>query len=199
MITKKSLLCAAALLALSACDDSDGDGASNDTPDATAQTPKDAGVPDAESGGDKSLCAKYGGAANIEKVIKEKVVGEIAGDCRINTFFTTLPEPRLTRVADCLAIQGQELFGCPGIKYAGSKASNDLPCRDMKTSHMGLAISDADFAALIEDVAAGLTKAGVSSEDIGAAAPALLGLKPDIVEGTAMGTTKSICDAGTGN
>ena len=75
-----------------------------------------------------------------------------------------------------------ELFGCEGVRYAGAQASNGLPCRDMATVHRGLGISQGDFDALIEDVVAGLTEAGVEEDDINAAAPALLGLQDVIVE-----------------
>ncbi|HMR11749.1 MAG TPA: hypothetical protein PKA88_38470 [Polyangiaceae bacterium] len=148
-------------------------------------------------GGAGTLCAKYGGAANIKTVIETHVIGEIAADCRINTFFTTLPKEGLQRVSDCLSIQAQELFQCPGITYAGSKASNGIPCRDMSSAHAGLNISSGDFDALIEDVVAGLKKANVADEDIAAAAPALLGLKGDIVEKPAeTNPTKGVCADG---
>lgn len=188
MMKAKLVLCAS-LFALGACGDAAG---GKDSGAEEANDDKDAGA----SEEDDSLCAKYGGADNIEKVIKEQVVGEIAGDCRINTFFTSLSSAGLMRVSDCLAIQAQELFGCPGIKYTGAKAANGLACRDMVTAHKGLAISQGDFDALIEDVVAGLTKAGVSEDDIGMAAPALLGLAPSIVEKKSQtDASKDICDA----
>jgi hemoglobin len=146
-----------------------------------------------------SLCAKYGGAANVAQVVRVNVIGAIAGDCRISSFFTSLSTDAFTRVEDCLTIQVQELFGCPGITYAGATASNGLACRSMAASHAGLGISTGDFDALIEDTVAGLTEAGVSAEDIGAAAPALLGLKPDIVEAPETNTpTRGICAGGAG-
>jgi hemoglobin len=152
-------------------------------------------------GTEQTLCLKYGGAANVASVVQNNVIGAIAADCRINTFFTSLTPDGFTRVNDCLTIQVQELFGCEGIAYAGSEASNGLVCRDMTTTHRGLGISSADFDALIEDVVLGLTEAGVSEEDIGAAAPALLGMEPDIVEAPEdEGPTRAAClmgDAGT--
>ena len=78
--------------------------------------------------------------------------------------------------------QVQELFGCEGVTYAGSHASNGLPCRSMAKAHIGLQISQGDFDALIEDVVSALSAAGVTTEDIGLAAPALLGMQADIVE-----------------
>jgi hypothetical protein len=145
-----------------------------------------------------SLCAKYGGAENVAKVVRMNVIGAIAGDCRINTFFTSLSADAFKRVDDCLTIQVQELFGCPGITYAGAKASNGLACRSMVAAHTGLGISTGDFDALIEDTVAGLTEAGVAGADIGAAAPSLLGLKPAIVESASTSPTKGMCVNATG-
>lgn len=159
----------------------------------------------AGSGGETSesgetLCAKYGGADNVAFVVQNQVIGAIAGDCRINTFFTSLSPDGFTRVGDCLTIQVQELFGCPGIRYEGAEASNGLACRSMVQAHAGLAISSGDFDALIEDVVAGLAEAGVEEADIMAAAPALLGLKDDIVEADGdTAATRDECSDGSGS
>ncbi len=148
-------------------------------------------------GDDGSLCAKYGGAESVASVVQTNVIGEIAADCRINTFFTSLSEKEFTRVHDCLTIQVQELFGCEGIVYEGSKDSNGKVCRNMVDAHQGLQISDGDFMALIEDVVAGLQDAGVAQADIDAAAPALLGMQEDIVEKDGVeDPTKLMCAAG---
>ncbi len=145
----------------------------------------------------QTLCAKYGGAANVANVIKTKVIPEIAGDCRINTFFTSLTSAGLNHVVECLSIQAQELFSCPGVTYAGSKDSANMTCRSMVEAHRGKAISKGDFDALIEDVVAGLGAAGVAQADIQAAAPALLGMQGAIVENQATTPSKNMCDGGT--
>ncbi|MET0287883.1 MAG: hypothetical protein ABW352_25565 [Polyangiales bacterium] len=142
----------------------------------------DAGVPDASHDAGPTLCGKYGGAAGIERAIKQFVIVELATDCDVGPHFTMLSSNRLARFSDCLAYQAQELFGCPGVTYAGSKSYNDLPCRDMKTAHAGLRLSSGDFDAVIADVASGLLKAGVAQADINQVAPALLSLEPQIVE-----------------
>jgi hemoglobin len=184
---------------------SDDDGGSKAGLDAGS----DAAVapPDATA---QSLCDKYGGAAAIDTVIRKKVIEEqIATDCRISPFFTTLTPTALGHVADCLSIQAQGLFGCTSatgtaITYAGSKDSKGVACRDMKSSHTGLGISKGDFDALIDDVAKGLTAAGVSSIDIGMAAPALVGMQSDIVEKPAVTTptkadvSKPLCASDAG-
>lgn len=147
----------------------------------------------------QTLCAKYGGADNVAAVVQTNVIGEIAADCRINTFFTSLSTDAFTRVNDCLTIQVQELFGCEGISYAGAMASNGLECRSMAEAHEGLGISDGDFGALIEDVVAGLQEAGVEQADIDAAAPALLGMQDAIVEDSGNdATTQMMCAGGSG-
>lgn len=152
-----------------------------------------------EGGATQTLCEKYGGTANIAKVMNDDVIAAIAGDCKINTFFTSLSPADFTHVHDCLTTQVQELFGCDGISYAGSKDSKGVVCRPMKQAHTGLGISKGDFDALIGDVVAGLTKAGVSSGDIGAAAPALLGMESAIEEAPAnKGNTQDMCAGGAG-
>jgi hemoglobin len=134
------------------------------------------------SGSAPTLCEKYGGTAAVASVVAEQVIPAIAGDCRISPFFTSLPAARLTHVVECLSIQTEELFGCEGVVYQGSKDKSGAACRTMAVIHEGLGISSGDFDALLEDVVAGMTKAGVESADIAMAAPALIGLKADIVE-----------------
>ncbi len=174
-------------------DANSGMGPAAQAPDGASTTGLDAGEsatdePDptvpmlGDAGNGETLCAKYGGAAVVQSVVENQVLGAIAGDCRVNTFFTSLNEDAFTRVSECLVIQVQELFACEGVVYAGSEASNGLPCRDMRQAHLGLGISSGDFDALIEDVVAGLSEAGVEEADIAAAAPALLGMESDIVE-----------------
>ena len=162
----------------------------------------DAGPGTADGGTDaapQTLCAKYGGPAAIASVMKTQVYDAIGADCRVNAFFTALSRDATLRVGDCLAVQAQELFGCPGVVYAGSMASNGLPCRSMTAAHAGLNISAGDFDALIEDVVAGLTEAGVEPDDIALAAPALLGLQPEIVSDDSNAKPSSdVCDADGG-
>lgn len=145
----------------------------------------------AGDGGVTTLCEKYGGKAGVASAVNA-AVGEVAGDCRISAFFTTLPEEQLTHVVECLTIQSQELFGCAGVTYAGSRDSMNVPCRTMTEAHRDLTISAADFDAFIEDVVAGLTGAGVAAEDIEAVAPTLLGLKDTIVRSDAGTVTQPV-------
>lgn len=149
------------------------------------------------SGGTASLCAKYGGADAVASVVENNVFPAIAGDCRISAWFTSLTANVQTHVLECLTIQTQEVFGCEGITYAGSSSSFG-PCRSMSEAHANLGISAGDFDALVEDVAAGLTEAGIEAADIAAAAPVLVGLKDEIVEDTSTDNTKDMCTASGG-
>jgi hypothetical protein len=168
------------------------------TADTASRVSADAGTP-TQPGSDASsasvtLCDKYGGSAAVGAVVTQFVVPALTQDCRINAYFAALSEPGVQRVSECLSIQVQELFACTGITYAGSRASNGLPCRSMAKAHIGLQISQGDFDALIEDVVSAMAAAGVSAEDIGLAAPALLGLQSDIVEQATTTQPLSACE-----
>jgi hypothetical protein len=185
-------------LVLAACGDDEEDGSQRGLDGGSIDagvTPGDGGH-DAEPDGGvvNTLCAKYGGAPGIERAIKQHVLEELASDCTVGLHFTMLPANRLARFGDCLTYQAQELFGCPGVRYAASKSPNGLPCRDMRAAHAGLGLSTGDFDAVMADVAGGLLKAGVSQDDIATVAPALLRLEAEIVESSTPAPSRS-CDA----
>lgn len=196
------------VIALCGCDDNDSTPPANSGMGGTSQYESDEDAAshddaDANDGPDaateQSLCAKYGGADAVASVVNTNIIGTIAADCRISTYFTDLTPQVFQHVGECLTIQVQELFGCDGVSYVGAESSLGSQCRSMADAHQGLGISKGDFDALIEDVVTGLTEAGVSADDIGAAAPALLGLEGDIVEDTTIDNTKAMCvmpDAG---
>ncbi len=178
-----------ALASLSACSDSS-------TASPTPATVKDTGTT-------ITACQKYGGASVIDTVVQKSLVTKLAGDCRISKHFTDLvvgnDASRLTHVSECLSTQVQELFGCAGVTYAGSKDKAGVVCRDMTAAHAGLKIASKDFDALIEDTVATLTEAGVSQEDIGAVAPTLTstGLKAAVITTPAANCNVKPVTAGT--
>jgi hemoglobin len=162
-----------------------------------ASTTDGASTADFDAAG--TLCAKYGGPEAIMTVMQQNVLGEIAADCRVNAFFAPLAPDTLARIGECLGIMAQELFACPSVVYAGSTTSTGYHCHDMKTAHTGLGVSQGDFDALIEDVVAGLSAAGVEQSDIMTAAPALLGMQSDIVESSGATPSKAACEMPTPN
>lgn len=192
------VLVCGAVLGFSACGDDDDPATTSDAADTMADGND---VPAVET-----PCSRAGGASVVAGLIYDKVnpanpetlVGVFAGDCRINAFFA-VPKAALDHVGECLTTQVQELFGCPGVTYAGSKSSTGRECRDMKTAHIGLQISQGDFDAMIEDIAGfvqPLVDAGVlTNDEFTAAAGVLVGMGPDIVEQANVSeTTKDVCE-----
>lgn len=93
-------------------------------------------VEDADA--DKVYFNQLGGYAGVSAVI-DGLLTNVAADARINTFFA---DTDLDMLRQLLIEQVCEATGGYCV-YSG---------RDMKTSHEGLGISDADFDALVEDL-----------------------------------------------
>ena len=108
------------------------------------------------------------GATAITAVV-DQFVANVAADGRINSRFATTDIPKLKgHLVD-------QVCGATGgpCSYRG---------RDMKSTHLGMQISSADFGALVQDLVAALDKfnvpAGEKSELLGILGP----MKKDIVE-----------------
>ena len=123
---------------------------------------------------EKSLYSRLGEKKAITAVVDEFVT-RVAGDKRINAFFAaTASDPaRLKKFKANLVDQICQASGGP-CKYTG---------KDIKTAHMGMGISAADFDALVEDLVGALDtfKVGQHEKDqlLGALGP----MKRDIVDG----------------
>jgi len=122
---------------------------------------------------EKSLYDRLGGRKAITAVVDE-FVGRVAGDSRINAFFSaTASDPaRLKKFKGNLVDQICQASGGP-CTYKG---------KDMKAAHMGMGVGGADFGALVEDLSGALDtfKVGQHEKDqlLGALGP----MKADIVE-----------------
>jgi hemoglobin len=115
-----------------------------------------------------SLYDRLGGKAAIASVIDE-FVANVAADTRINARFATTDIGRLKgHLVDqvCMATGG------PCV-YKG---------RDMKTTHAGMRITNADFAALVEDLVAALDRFKVPAKEKSELLGLLAPMKKDIVE-----------------
>lgn len=117
---------------------------------------------------EKSLYERLGGKGAITAVVDD-FVGRVAADNRINSFFASTNIPRLKVL---LVEQICEASGGP-CKYPG---------RDMKTTHMGMGITDADFNALVEDLVMTLDKFKVPEKEKGELLAVLGPMRKDIVE-----------------
>jgi hemoglobin len=122
---------------------------------------------------EQSLYDRLGGKKAITAVVDE-FVGRVAADNRINAFFgATASDPaRLKTFKGNLVDQICQASGGP-CKYKG---------KDMKTAHVGMGISSADFNALVEDLVGALDKFKVGAHEKDQLLGALGPMKADIVE-----------------
>ncbi|GJL69772.1 MAG: hypothetical protein NPIRA06_24070 [Nitrospirales bacterium] len=115
-----------------------------------------------------SLYDRLGGKPAITAVIDE-FVGNVAEDQRINGRFATTDIPKLKgHLVD-------QVCGATGgpCTYTG---------RDMKTTHAGMRISNADFTAMVEDLVAALDTFKVPQAEQKELLGLLGSMKSDIVE-----------------
>jgi hemoglobin len=144
---------------------------------AIALTLSTACKPGEEEGTDETADTLYdrlGGEEGIRTVVEGAVVNRIAADPKINAYFLN-DSVDVGIVIGCLTDQLGNIAGGPQ-EYPNAN------CRDMKESHEGLGISDADFNDLAGHFVEELTAAGVAQADIDAIVDALTGMHDDIVE-----------------
>ncbi|MET0250982.1 MAG: group 1 truncated hemoglobin [Novosphingobium sp.] len=124
----------------------------------------------------KSLYARLGGRAVINAVVDD-FAGRVLADTRINRKFARSDPARLVtnlRSFLCSAARGP-------CRYRG---------RSMAAAHRNMAVTEAEFAALVEDLERSLDKFNVPAREKGELLAALAPLAPEIVEvrGNAIGT-----------
>lgn len=126
-----------------------------------------------EAQAQKTLYQRLGERKAIVAVVDD-FVANCAADTRINKFFAaTAKDPaRLAAFKTNLVDQICEASGGP-CKYKG---------KDMKTAHAGMAISNADFDALVEDLVKTLNKFKVAEADQKALLGVLGPMRAQIVE-----------------
>ncbi|MEF8753586.1 MAG: group 1 truncated hemoglobin [Accumulibacter sp.] len=114
-----------------------------------------------------SLYDRLGGKPAITAVVDD-FVGNVAADKRINGQFANTDIPRLK-----MLLVEQICAGTGGpCRYTG---------RDMKSAHAHLKISQADFAALVEDLTRTLDKFKVPAKEQNELIAVLAPMKSDIV------------------
>ena len=104
----------------------------------------------------------------IKAVVKDFVEEQVAKDPRINARFTNTD---LARFEELLAEQICEATGGP-CKYTG---------KPMKEAHAGMAITGADFAALVEDLRKSLDKLAVPKAEQDELIGTLAAMRDEIV------------------
>jgi hemoglobin len=117
-----------------------------------------------------SLYRRLGGREGIAIVVAD-FVGTMAADPRVNTRFKTLKAPEVEKLKSNLADQICEATGGP-CSYIG---------RDMKTTHKGMRITEAEWTATVEILGTALDKNKVGADEKKELLGALGPMKPDIV------------------
>lgn len=116
---------------------------------------------------DATLYRQLGGRAGIARTV-DAILVRVLADARINELFAATDPAEL---APLLTDQICEAAGGP-CTYMG---------RRMEDAHAGLNISEAQFAAFVEDALAGMQAQGVPADAQQALLRALGGMKPQIV------------------
>lgn len=150
-VARSTTLALAAVLILAAC------GAA---PPHSAAAPQNGAAKDA-------LYRDLGGSEGIAKVV-DGFLARVHGDLRINLFFEN------TDLADLRRLVIEQLCEATGgpCKYSG---------RSMEEAHSGLNLTDADFAAFVEDLVATLNEAKVPKPTQDRLLAILGPMKPQIV------------------
>jgi hemoglobin len=138
------------------------------------------GVPDqitalavAPEGAMTPLFERLGGLEAISAVV-DQFLANVVADSRINGFFAaTVQSPaRVQRLRQNLIDQ----------VCAGSGGPCEYKGRDMKSAHVGLAITDVEFDALVEDLVKALDQFKVPTAEKAALIGVLAPMRGDIVE-----------------
>jgi hemoglobin len=119
----------------------------------------------------KSLYERLGGKDGIKAVV-DTFVKNVAADKRINKSFAKTTGAKLEHFKAALVDQICEATG-GDCKYAG---------KGMKEAHKGMKITEAQFAALVEDLKMALEEKGVGEGERNDLFALLAPMKDDIVE-----------------
>ena len=140
---------------------------------------------------------------NIATMIAGDWVTEVTvNDCALRRYFANLPPIALTHLQECLTAQIGQVMGCrhpngEPFKYPTLDSKGQF-CRDMKSSHMAMSLSDGDFDAFIADLNKALVRNGLEEDDRMRILTVFGGTRSDIVRLKDAGPTAP-CDAPDAN
>ena len=117
-----------------------------------------------------TLYQRLGGRESI-KLVVDDFVANMAADPRVNGRFKDLDAARVAKLQTNLADQICDAAGGP-CAYLG---------RDMKTTHTGMGITEAEWTATVEDLVKALNKFKVGQKEQQELLGALGAMKKDIV------------------
>ena len=104
-------------------------------------------------------------------IVVDRFVANVVADNRVNARFKALPGPAVEKLKSNLSDQICEASGGPCSYYG----------RDMKTTHTGMKITEAEWTATVEDLVKALDQAKVGEQEKKDLLAALGPMKKDIV------------------
>ena len=132
-----------------------------------------------------NLFIKYGGLQTIQAVVDSAVTNLLAEPTLSNVFAVVGESGHRTGAAlkSALDLQFSYLFGSSFV-YPGRTFTRGaiIDARNMKASHAGLGITQAQFTTFVNILVQTLLSAGVSQADVNALAPGLQSMVNDIAE-----------------
>jgi hemoglobin len=134
--------------------------------------PTDSTAAAAAATADRSLYDRLGGTTAIASVV-DGFVANVAADTRINKFFG--------RVASDTAAMREFKQKLVDQICQGSGGPCTYTGKDMKTAHLGMGLTNADFDALVEDLVKALDAAGVQQKEKDELLAVLGPMRTDIV------------------
>jgi hemoglobin len=117
-----------------------------------------------------SLYKRLGGREGIAIVVGD-FVGNMAADPRVNARFKDMKGPDVEKLKSNIADQICDAAGGP-CSYLG---------RDMKTTHKGMKITEAEWSATVDNLGKALDKNKVGEKEKSELVGLLAPMKPDIV------------------
>jgi hemoglobin len=117
-----------------------------------------------------SLYKRLGGREGIAIVVGD-FVGNMAADPRVNARFKDMKGPDVEKLKSNIADQICDAAGGP-CSYLG---------RDMKTTHKGMKITEAEWSATVDNLGKALDKNKVGDKEKSELVGLLAPMKPDIV------------------
>lgn len=136
------------------------------------------------------------------KIAADLITQVTENDCTLRLHFVDLPPVARSHFQECLAAQIGQVMGC---RHADGEPfryptfdSNQKFCRDMKSSHKPLGLSDGDFDAFLADMSLVLEANGLDEEKRKRVLTVFGATRNDIASFKDAGPTKP-CDASNAN
>jgi hemoglobin len=116
-----------------------------------------------------------------EQSLYERIGGAPAVDAAVDVFYRkVLSDDRISHYFETVDMEAQHAKQKAFLTFAFG-GPNNYTGQDMRRAHAKMNLTEADFDAVMENLAATLQELGVSEQDIGQAAAVALSVKADVL------------------